>query len=195
MMRNLMMAALLLTTVFLLQGCISLGGTSPAPEYYLLTAEAGSPAGSAPLDQSGLVSVGPVVLPEFLDRPQIVTRDGARVRFSDLHRWAEPLDTGVLRVVSANLERLHPDWQTVDHLAPLALRARRSLRLEVRRLEGDPGQAVIDIRWQLADLGSTTTPVSGHFQQTLPLADTSYQALAMGLSQGLAQLCHEIPLR
>jgi uncharacterized lipoprotein YmbA len=190
-----MMAALLLLTVFLLQGCISLGGTSPATEYYLLTAEAEGPAGSVPIEQSDLVSVGPVVLPDFLDRPQIVTRDGARLQFSDLQRWAEPLDIGVLRVVSEDLERLHPGWQTVNHLTPLALRANRSLRLEIRRLDGPPGQVVVDIRWLLSDPASAAAPDRGRYQQTLPLADTSAQALVRGVSKALAQLSSEIPLR
>ena len=194
-MRNLCGIVVLLTLTCLLSGCISFGKPSPETEYYLLTAEAETPANLGSAAEKQLLSVGPVLIPEFLDRPQIVTRSGYRAQIADQQRWAEPLDNSVLRVVSENLERLYPGWTTVDHLAPLAAKADRALRLDVRRLDGSPEQAVLDILWQLSNNRSTTPPRSGRFQQTLPLADDSPAALAKALSKGLVQLCREIPLR
>ena len=41
------------------------------------------------------IGVGPVIMPGYLDRIQIVTRTGAdRVELATFHRWAEPLETG-----------------------------------------------------------------------------------------------------
>jgi len=195
-MRNLAGIVVLLALISLLQGCISFGKSSPETEYYLLTAEAEVPATLDNAAEKQLLSVGPVLLPEFLDRPQIVTRSGARVQIAHHKRWAEPLDISVLRVVSENLERLYPGWTTVGHLTPRATRADRSLRLDVRRLDGNPeGMIVLDIRWQMSDNGSTSAPLSGRFQQTLARSDASQEGLAKALSQGLVQLCREIPLR
>jgi len=195
-MRNLSGMIILLALTCLLPGCISFGKPSPETEYYLLTAEAEVPANLASAAEKQQLSVGPVLIPEFLDRPQIVTRSGSRAQISDQQRWAEPLDTSVLRVVSENLERLYPGWTTVDHLAPPAARADRSLRLDVRRLDGSPGgRVVLDILWQLSDSRSTSAPLSGRFQQTLDQGGASHEALARALSQGLVQLCREIPLR
>jgi uncharacterized protein len=195
-MRNLSGIIVLLILTCLLQGCISFGKPSPETEYYLLTAEAEVPANLGSAAEKQLLSVGPVLIPEFLDRPQIVTRSGSRAQIADQQRWAEPLDSSVLRVVSENLERLYPGWTAVDHLAPQAARADRSLRLDVRRLDGSPGeQAVIDILWQLTDHRSTSAPRSGRFQQILAQGGDSPEALAKTLSQGLVQLCREIPLR
>jgi len=195
-MRNLSGMIVLLALTCLLTGCISFGKPSPEIEYYLLTAEAEVPANLGSAAEKQLLSVGPVLIPEFLDRPQIVTRSGSRAQIADQRRWAEPLDTSVLRVVSENLERLYPGWTTVDHLAPLAARADRSLRLDVRRLDGSPGgKAVLDIHWQVSDRRATNAPLSGRFQQTLTQSDASHEALARALSQGLVQLCREIPLR
>jgi len=195
-MRNLCGIVVLLTLTCLLSGCISFGKPSPETEYYLLTAEAETPANLGSAAEKQLLSVGPVLIPEFLDRPQIVTRSGSRAQIADQQRWAEPLDRSVRRVVSENLERLYPDWTTVDHLAPLAARADRSLRLDVRRLDGSPGKlAVLDILWQLTDHRSTDPPRSGRFQQTVAQGGDSPEALAKALSKGLVQLCREIPLR
>jgi len=196
MMRKLCGMSVLLALTCLLQGCISFGQPSPETEYYLLTAEAEVPANIASSAQKQLLSVGPVLIPEFLDRSQIVTRSGSRAQIADQQRWAEPLDSSVLRVVSENLERLYPGWTTVDHLEPLAARADCSLRLDVRRLDGSPGkQAVLDILWQLTDRRSTDPPRTGRFQQTVAQDGDSHEALAKALSQGLVQLCREIPLR
>jgi len=195
-MRNLSGMIVLLVLTCLLPGCVSFGKPSPETEYYLLTAEAEVPAKLGSAAEKQLLSVGPVLIPELLDRPQIVTRSGFRAQIHDQQRWAEPLDTSVLRVVSENLERLYPGWTTVDHLEPMAARADRSLRLDVRRLDGSPGgKAVLDILWQLSNSSSTSAPLSGRFQQTLAQSDASHEALARALSQGLVQLCREIPLR
>src|SRR5262245_19194049 len=46
-------------------------------------------AGSGPVS----IGVGPVIMPGYLDRTQIVTRSGPdRVKLASFHRWAEPLE-------------------------------------------------------------------------------------------------------
>lgn len=193
-MHNLMRIGILIALVGLLQGCVSLGKESPETTYYLLTAEAEASAAHAGGGSDGRVSIGPVRIPAFLDRPQIVTRNGSQIRIAELHRWAEPLDTAVIRVVGENLERLYPQWKTVHHLAPQSSRAERSLRLEIRRLDGVPGRAMVDILWQLTDTSSAERPVTGHFQSTLTLGDDSHELLVRTLSDSLAQFCRELPL-
>lgn len=193
-MYGLMRIGILVALAGLLQGCISFGQESPETAYYLLTAETEAQPAIAEDASATAISIGPVSIPEFLDRPQIVTRNGSRVRFADLHRWAEPLDTAVIRVVSENLARRYPQWQPVHHLAPQARRAERSLQIKVHRLDGTPGRAVIDITWQLNDNTAPERQVSGRFQTALVRSDDSYEQLIGLLSSGLAQFCQELPL-
>jgi len=50
------------------------------------------------------VGVGPVLMPSYLDRTQIVTRTASdQVALSMFHRWAEPLEEGIARIVAEQI--------------------------------------------------------------------------------------------
>ena len=73
-------------------------GTAPKLNYYTLSAlqaPGGSPAASIS------VYVGPVTVPEGVDRPQMVLRTGPnQVELDEFHRWAEPLKDAIPRVLA-----------------------------------------------------------------------------------------------
>lgn len=86
------------------------GGCSVIPEaspdttrYYVLTAGAGSEA-PGPDSAPPRVSLRPVVVPDFLRGRIMQVRIGRNeVRFIDSARWAEPLESGLNRVLRDNL--------------------------------------------------------------------------------------------
>ena len=87
-------AALLFTAGALaLAGC---AGVADPTRYYVLSSAPAAPGDSAPtaISTTG-VGIGPVLVPGYLNRTQIVTR-GANdvVEISTYHRWAEPLESG-----------------------------------------------------------------------------------------------------
>jgi len=92
---------LLAAGVLALAGCMSVADPT---KYYVLspaTPREPLPAASA---SSVAVGVGPVLIPGYLDRVQIVTRDandGVSVAMYD--RWAEPLESGIGQVLADNL--------------------------------------------------------------------------------------------
>ena len=90
----------------LLTGCLLGPGTTRTTRLFVLNATT-TPAGSSD-DASDLrLGIGRILLPEFLNRPQTVTRTGGnRVRMADFSQWAEPLEKGIPRVLSENLARL-----------------------------------------------------------------------------------------
>ena len=54
-----------------------------------------------------VLGVGPLTLPRYLDQPQIVTRLSTnQLHLNEFHRWAEPLNANVLRVLTRNLKQL-----------------------------------------------------------------------------------------
>ena len=85
-----------LLLVLVLTAC----ATPPRESFYTLNApEPPAAAADAPS-----IAVGPVVIPEIVDRPQIVVRLGPNhVQIMEQARWAEPLKAGIARVVAANL--------------------------------------------------------------------------------------------
>jgi uncharacterized lipoprotein YmbA len=64
-------------------------------------------AATAPERARGALGVGPVTLPEYLRRTQLVTRIGpSEVRLSHDAVWSEPLGSGVTRTLAMNLATL-----------------------------------------------------------------------------------------
>jgi uncharacterized protein len=115
--------------------------------YYTLAGA--QPAEPAPADLRYTVHVAPAVVPEALDRPELVLRVSAtEVAIDDNHRWVESLPTGIARVVADQLARnLTGARVSVSQPQP-AQPSDVEVRLEVRSLEvGLTAGAVIDVAW------------------------------------------------
>jgi len=85
-------------------GCALLNGpTAQAPRFYVLTP---APPPTEPRPSRRLViGLGPVQLPPYLDRPEMVARVAPnQITFDDLNRWGEPLKDNLVRVLAANLD-------------------------------------------------------------------------------------------
>lgn len=136
--------------VLLVAGCAS----TPPSAFYTLTPlpEASGLAG----DRGGggiAVGLGPVSFPQFLDRPQIVTRDGAnRLVVNEFHRWGGTVQDDFLRVWGENLAYLLGSSRVA--LFPSESRMTLDYRVpaEVLAFEGAAdGSAVLRVRWSVTD--------------------------------------------
>lgn len=125
--------------------------TSPAPRYFRLAALAEPAVAAGPPGMA--VIVGPFQLADYLDRPQLVTRDGPNgVRVADYERWAEPLDANFQSVVAANVGRLLASDQVLEFPAQTILKATRRVTGRVLRLDVDAaGLAVLEVQWGVVD--------------------------------------------
>ena len=130
-----------------LVGC----SASQPTQFYTLSGAART--GEASVEKPMRLGVGPVYLPAYLDRPQVVTRSGAnRMNVSEFDQWAEPLETTFQRVLTENLsQRLD-----TDRIATLPARRDISLdhqvEVEVTRFDADEtGRVVLDARWRIFD--------------------------------------------
>jgi uncharacterized lipoprotein YmbA len=100
----------------LLTGCVkvNLTATSTPTQFYVLTAPELNEGGHIARDpnEKKIIGLGPVRLPNYLSRLPIVTKKGKNeVEFSEFHRWAEPFQKGIERVIAENLSRMQPDAQ------------------------------------------------------------------------------------
>ena len=77
----------------------ALAGCSRSPQITFYTLEPGVQSEvTAPTTAAPSVSVGPVTLPDMVDRPQLVVRVAAtRMDILEAHRWAEPLKSEIPR--------------------------------------------------------------------------------------------------
>src|SRR5512145_486746 len=89
--------------------CVAGCASSPTARYYaispLTVQEQRSAAATA--TKPVAVSVAPVEIPDYLDRLQIVTRDGANgLRLAEFDRWGGSLSENITTVLVENLSAL-----------------------------------------------------------------------------------------
>jgi uncharacterized lipoprotein YmbA len=138
------------TAVLLLASCAS----SPPSSFYTLSPLAAAGGPDADIHGGSLaIGIGPVTFPQFLDRPQIVTRDSAnRLALDEFHRWGGTIQDDFLRVWSENLGFLLGTSRVLA--APSEVRIPLDFRIaaEVLAFEGIPGnEAVLKVRWSVLD--------------------------------------------
>lgn len=131
--------------LLLLMGCAS----SPPPRYFTLQ----DSVAHAPIaGRSPSILITRTALPDMLDRPQMVTRRADhQVVLDEFHRWAEPLQRDIPKVVAAELGRMLGSNRVLslpidgqDHDPDFRL------QLDVQQLDVIEGRgAHVDLLWQL----------------------------------------------
>ena len=138
-----------------LSGCVNLGkGTERLPRLYVLTV-IDSGGATLPIDRKDNLSIGlgPLAFPEYLNRPQIVTRaSGNELRVAPFANWAEPLKQNVLRVMLENIATL----AATDAVYRYPWRAGHpplvQLQMEIVQFDAARnGEAILTLRWEWVD--------------------------------------------
>ncbi|GAB6058492.1 PqiC family protein [Desulfonatronum parangueonense] len=134
-------ASTLFTFLLLAVVCFSGCSTRSHPaDFYLLSPQ--------PLPQlaaqDGLIGVFPVRIPDYLDRPQIVTRIGENsIYLNDFQRWAEPLRVNITSTLVQNLSHLLQTNGIINSNQNFGLPLRFLVGVEVLRFDGELGGMVI----------------------------------------------------
>jgi len=158
------------------------------------TAARAAPAeDAAPADAAkGWIGLGPVTVPAYLERPEIVRRASEHeLAPARSDRWAEPLDRAVLRVLAQDLAQVtgrrvvaYP-WKTT--LAPACVVAVDVTRFEA--VERKRVELVADVDVTRAANAAT---VRRHEQIAVALAADDGAAIAKAMSEAAAELARRI---
>jgi uncharacterized lipoprotein YmbA len=152
MTRILLVAALAL----LMTACSGLPGSAPTRFYIMKVDESLKPdVAAASLNPALNVGIGPVQIPGYADRAQIVTfDDGARINVSDFDHWAEPVGDAVKRILSANVSTLIGEAKVFPY--PGDFRPDKDslqIALEIVDIaQLDDGDALLSVRWHVKRL-------------------------------------------
>jgi hypothetical protein len=180
-------------TTLLFAGCRS---SAPPVEFYTLNPLSGmeGQVNTAEADQKLSVGVGPVEIPEILNRPQIVTRSGPnKLQVDEFHRWAGRLDENFARVLAENISLLLGTDQVVVYPWQADFKPRYRIALEVRYFEGQWGEDVLlEVFWTLASRESQETLTARKSVIKEPLSATTFEELVAAQSRAIAQLSREI---
>jgi uncharacterized lipoprotein YmbA len=130
----------LLLTGLVLAGCAS----SPKEHFYTL-----SVAPSFSVDKSNTtqaqynVAVGPVKVPEIVDRPQFVIRQGGnRVELVEQHRWAQSLNAEIAMALAQDLVQQLPQARVSLFNDYAARKPDCRVMMDIERFDATLGEAV-----------------------------------------------------
>lgn len=169
--------------------------TSPNAQLYTLNASGnGSPPNLKQNDSAlPVLAVGPVDLPDYLRRPQMVSRMGEnRIQVAEFDRWAAPLNEQVERVLAENLAA------RVEHLVVVNYREQRfrpryRLTMTLERFERqDQGQVRLAGRWTIAEADSGTLLLTRRERFSVPVQGQGYEASVAAQSRALGRLADEM---
>jgi uncharacterized protein len=182
--------------IVLLGGCF---GSTPPSRFYTL-----SPREDTGISASGGVSVfvrlGPVSLPSYLDRRQIVTRSGQNeILFAEYDRWGGSLDDEITRQLVAGLTvRLAPKgiavvpWTSVPMAAAPTL---YHIPISIDRFDGTPGESVfLNATWAvIKKKDKRENPlVVRESTITEKVTGTDYESLVAAMGKAVDKLGNEI---
>ena len=168
-------------------------GSPPKEHFYTLSAGA-SPENAASHTMDGLrIAVGPVTLPEVVDRPQLVVRQGAnRVLVLEQQRWAEPLKAAIPRVIAENLAQILGTRQVSAYPQSAGTDADYRVAVDIQRYESSlGGMVMIDALWTVRSAPGVK-PRTGQSMARESAGGADYDALVSAQSRALATISREI---
>ena len=187
--------ATLLLLCFVPAGCVSLGSQPDPSRFYALTSlpHASERQESAAGIPALALGIGPVKLPGYLDRPQVVTRISQnRFAVAENDRWAEPLEENFSRVLSQNLSILLRTDRIVTYPWERNQRPAYQVQVEVLRFESNAEELVeLWARWTVSDNAKKIVTVrESHLSGRAK--DRSTEAKVAALSEVAGDLSKEI---
>jgi len=180
-----------MVVLFMLAGC---GSTPPTAFYTLSPLSASSQTAQAHASDDSAIGVGPITIPEFLDRPQIVTRTSAnRLDVDEFHRWGGSLQEDFARVLVENLSRLLATNRITVYPAPEPLDLRYRIAIDVQQFDGRLSEGVtLNAVWTLLDERTGKPLRTQRFESLAPATSADYEALAAAHSAALATFSREL---
>jgi uncharacterized lipoprotein YmbA len=171
-------------------------GASKPSQFYVLNSMSPTELSRETISIGRGLAIGlePVDMPEYLDRPEIVSRGGGnQLELGEFDRWAEPLDRNIERVVARNLSVL----LDTDRVFVLPVRRRLDLRyrvvIDILRFNlVKEGETLLEVRWAVLDAetdGELMIATSSHGN---PVAVQNYDSVVSSMNENLAELSREI---
>ena len=173
---------------------VATAGCSRSPRVTFYTLEPGAQVETAAaVTVVPAIAVGPVTLPELVDRPQLVVRVAAnRVEILETHRWAEPLKSEIPRLIAENLRRLLGSRRVSSYLQHAGVDADYRVLVDIQRFESSPGEAVtVEAVWSLRRAAGGT-PKTGRSLVREPVDAVGYDPLVAAYGRALLAVSRDL---
>ena len=176
----------------LLSGCI--GGETRPSTFYSLSATEADQTASMVRSAGMALRVGPFTFPDYLDRPNIITRStGNRLIVDEFDRWAGSLENDFHRVLGTNLGSLLETGSISVYPSDSRMTAEYNVQGEINIFEGALGdKVVLDVRWFVLDSRADRTYTSMKSFFVDDVTGEDYSALVEAQSRAAGRLSREI---
>lgn len=179
-----------------LAGCF---GTSPKSRFYTLT-PAETRVASEAKGHDTAVAIGPVTIPDYLNRKQIVTRSGRNeIIVAEFDRWGGSLDGEITNVLVANVaSRINSmgiavfPWRDAH---PANVRKEYRIPVRVARFDGTPGEKVVlNATWGVYVKGEKQENCQFSTESTITeeVNGRGYDALVAAMGNAVEKLGKEV---
>lgn len=183
---------LVITACVAASGC---GRSQPSRFYLIHSVAAGDILPGQTAGRPGLsLGIGPVSLPEYLDRPQIITRTSPnQLALAEFDRWAEPLSDTFTRVLAENLATMLGTDRIFIYPWPRTTEIDCQVSVQVNHFEGFPeGRVQLSAWWTVYGDNGKTVLVRKQSEIVEPVASSSHEDLVAAQSRVLAAFSKEI---
>ena len=181
--------ALIVCLLLIISGC-----ASPHSRFYTLNV--GKSLGNV-RPSTGyrlLVALGPVQIPDYLDRPQIVIRTGRNeLTFSEFDRWAGSLKDNIAQVLSEDLTRLLS--RNGVSVSPWEWGAASDYRVsvDIRRFDiMTDGYVLLDCQWSIIGKDGIKILLTRQSSAKESVSAPTYPARISSMSKALKKVSRDI---
>jgi uncharacterized lipoprotein YmbA len=142
------------------------------------------------------IGLGPVHLPEYIDRPELVIRTSPNgLDLSRTDRWAEPLTDNFRHVLASDLTNLLGTSNIVQFPWYPGTRLDFVVQMQVLRFEADTSRkAELVASWELRTGQNTQVLVTREAHLTQLATSLAGDAVAGALSKDIAELAEQISM-
>ncbi len=181
-----------LVLVFLtLGGC---GATTQPSKFYLLNSLSSSEKAVSNVSAGMAIGIGPIHIPEYVDRPQIVTRISKNeLKLAEFHKWAEPLKDNIPQVLADNLSVLMRTDQVNIYPWKRSTPIDYQVTIDITRFDtSSDAKAHLVARWQVFGHDTRKFLALKKLHLKAPLQSSDYHSIVSALNQTLADLSRAI---
>ncbi len=181
---------------FLLSSLLLCSCASKAPNYYVLHSlqTEGSGENAARTGTELTIGVGPVKIPEYLDRPQMATRSTPdSLHFSEFDKWAEPLEKNLARILAQNLSLLLSTDRVVVFPWAGSMHVQYQVTVDVAQMDYTPdGKATLLAGWSIFGNDGAKLLTIRQSRIVVPVQAAGFEAVASAESRAVGDMSREI---
>jgi uncharacterized lipoprotein YmbA len=168
-------------------------GTQFPPEVgSALGSEEGSEPASTSVNRAPdlAVLIGPIRLPDYLDRPQIARRvGGGEIELDEFNRWLGGFEKNLTTALASDVRRRLGSVRVVGYPSSAPFPIDYSVRIHVDEwIVDESNRLQVALRWALSESGKGSSPILSDYTTSLELSGRSTEAIVAAHDRAIADL-------